>query len=189
MRGNHIKATLKHDAGAYAQCGNCGRYSDNPDSLKRNDLSCDCGKVNWWSGSFVQPKENSLWNQSSHKQGGNTMKKVPSLTKINVSTFIVLMATLCFTILVYSQDNKSAAIIKQEKFLSDVPFDRAVLYALIAAEQNYAVKMRLLPKIHEDDYYTVILNTAKRLAMADSGRTTLPGIQNAAAPDSSKNKE
>ena len=75
------------------------------------------------------------------------------------------------------------------KFLSEVCFDRVILYALIAAEQNYAVKARLLPKVHEDDYYTVILNTAKRLAMADSGRITLPGLQKATQTDSTiKNK-
>jgi len=62
MRGNHIKATATHDSGAYAQCGNCGRYSDSQDSLKRNDLSCNCGQINWWCGSFISPTEDSLWN-------------------------------------------------------------------------------------------------------------------------------
>jgi len=82
---------------------------------------------------------------------------------------------------------KSPTLIKQEKFLAEVPFDRVILYALIAAEQNYSFKARLLPRVHEDDYFILILNTAKRLAMADSGRVTLPGLQKAAQRDSTKN--
>ena len=104
----------------------------------------------------------------------------------------LLIVFLCHVpafVAVAFQQKKSPTLIKQEKFLAEVPFDRVILYALIAAEQNYSFKARLLPRVHEDDYYTLILNTAKRLAMADSGRTTLPAIQNAAAPDSTKNKQ
>jgi len=85
-----------------------------------------------------------------------------------------------------TMQNRTASILKQEKFLAEVPFDRVILYALIAAEQNYSFKARLIPRVHEDDYFTLILNTAKRLAMADSGRVTLPGLQRAAKTDSIK---
>jgi len=121
------------------------------------------------------------------------MKKLLTATPI-----MVLILFLCLGVVTYSQtkeamqralQDRTARRLKQEKILAAIPFDRVVLYALIAAEQNYAVKARLLPKVHEDDYYTVILNTAIRLAMADSGRITLPGLQEAAKQDSTKNKK
>lgn len=99
-----------------------------------------------------------------------------------VCVFLMLMVSIGKAF----QEIKSARLIKQEKFLAEVPFDRVILYALIAAEQNYKFKKRLIPLIHEDDYFTLILNTAKRLAMADSGRVTLPGLQKATKQDSTK---
>ena len=100
--------------------------------------------------------------------------------------FVCVVLMLMVSVGKAIQEIKSAALIKQEKFLAKVPFDRAILYALIAAEQNYQFKKRLLPRVHEDDYYTLILNTAKRLAMADSGRVTLPGLKQVAGPDTTK---
>jgi len=111
------------------------------------------------------------------------MKKLLTETPI-----MALVVFLFLGVLAYSQ-NKSAALVKQEKLLADLPFDRVVLYTLIALEQNYKVKERLFPKVHKDDYLTLILNTAKRLAMANSGPVTLPGLQKAAQADSTKNKE
>lgn len=109
----------------------------------------------------------------------------PKLCAIGVIFFWVFTWIIPFLIATQLQ-KKSPTLIKQEKFLATVPFDRVILYALIAAEQNYSFKKRLLPRVHEDDYYTLILNTAKRLAMADSGRVTLPGLQQATKPDSTK---
>jgi len=104
--------------------------------------------------------------------------------KFESGFILILIPILLITSLVTGQFKKSAALIKQKKFLAEVPFDRVILYGLIAAEQNYSFKARLIPRVHEDDYFTLILNTAKRLAMADSGRVTLPGLQRAAKTDS-----
>jgi len=109
-----------------------------------------------------------------------TMNKLLTETPI-----MALVLFLCLIVVSYTQD-KSPTLIKQEKFLAEVPFDRVILYALIAAEHNYKFKEKIIPRIHVDDYYTLILNTAKRLAMADSGRVTLPGLKQAVRPDTTK---
>ena len=63
MRGENIKATLRHDAGAFAQCSYCGRYSDYYQLLIRyKEYRCDCGKKEGWSGSFKPPTEQSRWS-------------------------------------------------------------------------------------------------------------------------------
>lgn len=64
MRGENIKATMHHDGGAFAQCGYCGRYSDNPGSLTRDDWPCDCGNMHGWSGSFKKPTADSKWSEA-----------------------------------------------------------------------------------------------------------------------------
>lgn len=64
VRGAHIPATMAHDAGAYARCSYCLRYSDNPASLNRDMHPCDCGKVYGWSGSFVKPGAFSKWSDA-----------------------------------------------------------------------------------------------------------------------------
>lgn len=61
MRGDQIKATQFHDAGAYARRSYCARYSDNPQSL-HGRLLCDCGEIHGWSGSFERPTDASLWS-------------------------------------------------------------------------------------------------------------------------------
>lgn len=63
-RGAHIDATLAHDAGAYAQCSYCRRYSDNSKSLTKDGFPCDCGKLYGWSGSFRRPDENAIWSEA-----------------------------------------------------------------------------------------------------------------------------
>lgn len=63
-RGSHINATNAHDWGAYARCSYCGRYSDNPDSLRRDAFPCDCGKTHGWSGSFKRPNADSIWSDA-----------------------------------------------------------------------------------------------------------------------------
>jgi len=103
----------------------------------------------------------------------------------NPGICVGVIVSVLISMMAISQE-KNFTLTKQKRFLAEVSFDRVVLYALIAAEQNYSFKARLLPRVHEDDYYTLILNTAKRLAMADSGRVTLPGLQKATSPDTTK---
>lgn len=67
MRGDHIKATLQHDAGAYARCSYCGRYSDDPRSLGDRRFQCACGEFYGWSGSFVTPTAESAWSDQPDK--------------------------------------------------------------------------------------------------------------------------
>lgn len=64
MRGESIAATWSHDAGAYARCSYCGRYSDNPHSLAKDSFPCDCGKLHGWSGSFKKPTAESKWSDA-----------------------------------------------------------------------------------------------------------------------------
>jgi len=61
IRGEAIKKTLAHDAGAMARCSYCGRYSDDPDSLKQKFM-CECGTDIGWSGSFMPPMRTSRWS-------------------------------------------------------------------------------------------------------------------------------
>jgi hypothetical protein len=65
MRGEEIKETLSHGAGAYARCSFCGRYSDHPSSLSKYGWPCDCGNSGGWSGSFVKPTKDSTWSEST----------------------------------------------------------------------------------------------------------------------------
>lgn len=67
MRGEHIKATAQHDAGAYARCSHCGRYTDDPRALLADPPPCQCGWQYGWSGSFQRPTEASEW--STHNAG------------------------------------------------------------------------------------------------------------------------
>ena len=64
LRGSGIRANHNHDAGAYARCSYCGRYSDNPDSLNKETLPCDCGKLYGWCGSFKKPTAESVWSNA-----------------------------------------------------------------------------------------------------------------------------
>ena len=63
VRGSNIKRNWFHDAGAYARCSYCGRYSDNPKSLEKEEWPCECGKLHGWSGSFVPPTAESQWSE------------------------------------------------------------------------------------------------------------------------------
>lgn len=68
IRGADIPATMRHDAGAYARCDYCGRYSDNPKSLSSDAWPCDCGKLHGWSGSFKKPTAESQWSAAAPTQ-------------------------------------------------------------------------------------------------------------------------
>lgn len=87
-----------------------------------------------------------------------------------------------------AQEKKSPALIKQEKILADISFDQVVLYAIYAAEKNYKFKKELIPEVHWNDYYTVVLNTAKRQAITDKERIALR-LQQATQIDSTENKK
>lgn len=65
MRGSHIKRNWFHDAGAYARCSYCGRYSDKPESLNKDEWPCECGRLHGWSGSFVAPTAESKWSDTT----------------------------------------------------------------------------------------------------------------------------
>ena len=68
IRGTGIQATMHHDAGAYARCDYCGRYSDNPKSLSRDNWPCDCGRLHGWCGSFKKPTAESQWSAATPTQ-------------------------------------------------------------------------------------------------------------------------
>lgn len=60
-----LPATLHHDAGAYAQCSYCKRYSAQPETLydQLNRVPfCDCGHRDGWSGSFKAPGPDAQWS-------------------------------------------------------------------------------------------------------------------------------
>jgi hypothetical protein len=63
IRGEGIAKSWTHDAGAYARCSYCRRYSDNPKSLTDN-WPCVCGKPGGWSGSFQPPTILSMWSDT-----------------------------------------------------------------------------------------------------------------------------
>lgn len=60
---NGIPATWQHDEGAYAQCGDCGRYSADPASLRIHAFACECGSTSGWCGSFKKPGADAKWSR------------------------------------------------------------------------------------------------------------------------------
>jgi len=111
----------------------------------------------------------------------NFFQRNPGLT-------IGVVASLLISMVAISQQ-RSPQQLKQEQILAAVPFNRVVQYTLIAAERNYRFRERLIPQVHQNDYFTVILNTAKRLAIADSVRVSPQGLQRADIEDTTKKKE
>jgi hypothetical protein len=64
-----IPATGRHDAGAYARCSFCGRYTIHLQALeKRRVPLCECGRKGGWSGSFKRPAEDAQWSFSLDKE-------------------------------------------------------------------------------------------------------------------------
>jgi hypothetical protein len=60
---NGIPATMHHGEGAYAQCGDCGRYTLDPTALcDRGRPTCACGSTHGWSGSFKRPGPAAKWS-------------------------------------------------------------------------------------------------------------------------------
>lgn len=62
--GAAIEKNSLHDAGAYARCSYCGRYSVSPLSIATTSTRfvCDCGRAGGWSGSFVAPGPDAVWS-------------------------------------------------------------------------------------------------------------------------------
>ncbi len=109
-----------------------------------------------------------------HKpKGGIDMKRL--------TTIVFFVAIGLLSIFVYAQDKNELLRAKRQKMLEDTPFDKVVLTTLVALEQNYQVKKRLLPLVHEDDYIAIILNTAKRIILAKEIRAAVN-----AEPDTTK---
>lgn len=59
---NGIPRTWAHDEGAFAQCGECGRYTLDPRALSGKAPACECGSVHGWSGSFKRPGSDAKWS-------------------------------------------------------------------------------------------------------------------------------
>lgn len=107
-------------------------------------------------------------------------------TAIICVMFVLVALMFVSSIFAIIQDKKAVQL-KQDKILANIGFDRVVLFTLIALEENYQVKERLLPRVHKDDYFIVILNTAKRRALEDNkNQIVLPS--STAISDSTKKK-
>ncbi len=93
-------------------------------------------------------------------------------------SFCMVILAIALVAIAVSQEAQQKRT--QAEILDAVSFDKVVLTTLIALEQNYQVRKRLIPLVHEDDYYAVILNTAKRIALADDKKkvsTVIPAKQ------------
>lgn len=60
--GALLPASSTHDAGAWARCSWCGRYSASPRALGSRRWACDCGRDDGWSGSFRSPGPDAQWS-------------------------------------------------------------------------------------------------------------------------------
>ena len=88
-----------------------------------------------------------------------------------------LLVSLVISITTIAQE-KPPTIKAQDTALEAITFDRVVLLTLQAIENNYQAKERLLPLVHVDDYYRVILMTAKRLALAETPKKQIVPVVN-----------
>ena len=84
--------------------------------------------------------------------------------------FIFIILILLIATVLISQESQQK--INEDKILRDVPFNKIVLTTLIAIERNYQVKQRLFPLVHGDDYYMVVLRTARRIILEESMKKT-----------------
>ena len=69
MIGMTIPATLRHDAGAYARCSWCGRYSADRRALDLDAWPCHCGRDHGWCGSFEPPGQDARWSPPDGRAG------------------------------------------------------------------------------------------------------------------------
>ena len=77
-----------------------------------------------------------------------------------------LILILLIVVFVHAQEKPTAVQVKQQKTLDALGFNQSVAFALLAVELNYQVKERLLPNVHKNDYFRVVLMTAKRQALS-----------------------
>ena len=91
--------------------------------------------------------------------------------------FAFIVIVLALAVVAFGVSREAQQKRTQAEILDAVPFDRVVLTTLIALERNYKVKKYFLPGVHEDDYYAVILNTAKRITLAEN-RILTQAIEN-----------
>ncbi len=87
-----------------------------------------------------------------------------------------LLVSLAISVTTIAQEKPSTAK-AQNTALEAITFDRVVLLTLQAIENNYKAKERLLPLVHVDDYYRVVLMTAKRLALAEPPKQINPVVK------------
>jgi hypothetical protein len=61
-----IPANPYHDAGAYARCSKCRRYTTSVFAISELfEHPCDCGETNYWTGSFERPGPDAQWHKQS----------------------------------------------------------------------------------------------------------------------------
>lgn len=58
-----LPASIYHDAGAWARCSKCGRYTTSVFAIgDRCVHPCDCGETDYWTGSFERPGPDAKWH-------------------------------------------------------------------------------------------------------------------------------
>jgi len=107
-----------------------------------------------------------MWQ--SPQKGGNEMNTPKIVTTVVI---LISLTFICLSTLSPQEKKKNKS---QAEILAAVGFDRTVLLTLVALERNYKIRQTYLPGIHVDDYYAVILNTTKRIALADTATIKLP---------------
>ena len=60
--GSLLDRSPTHDAGAFARCSFCGRYTAEPAARLNPTTICDCGRGDGWSGSFECPGDTARWS-------------------------------------------------------------------------------------------------------------------------------
>lgn len=78
--GSMIPGNALHDRGALARCSGCGRYTTCSLALsERAGLRepCDCGRRNYWSGSFKPPGPDARWSFGVHRFKAESEELVP----------------------------------------------------------------------------------------------------------------
>lgn len=93
-----------------------------------------------------------------------------------IKEFFFILTVLAISILAFTISSEAQQKRTQAEILDSVSFDEVVLTTLIALEQNYKARERLIPLVHEDDYYAVILNTAKRIALKNASQQKISTV-------------
>ncbi len=110
-----------------------------------------------------------------------------SFKYVNIAAAFLIGIIL--TISVAAQEKPTAAKVTQDTALEAITFDKVVLLTLQALENNYKVRERLFPLVHVDDYYRVILMTAKRLALAEPQKKQINPVVKAPKKQDTKSEK